>query len=435
MISSKTLTALIGVALVMLTGCRGQEPPKTLAECHEGRTREIRSVLSGLRNIAPEGTDDAHWFEQGVKYLEQNDLPGYVRVLQVGSRSVRQALSPLEAPIRSINLKYDKYEAALSGKPWPPVEPAIIPPPDPLAASAIVQPPAGLMPGPIVQPPAGMMPSPRRALAKGESEELRVARAQLATAKAKVRLEAARGGSPEAQKAAAQELARLSQLVSTLLQKELSELEATTQPSATTAQALYQQAIAEFEVDSDKSEKLLIQARKILEALEPLSPDDYEANNLKTNISSFETNIFRPEKLFKLAQYYKSTDPARAGLYLKGALNTVLNVNPDQEFVRRLIPLFKELFPDESTEELEAFAAGKPSPRAEAEKRQKEAEALRKRQAKALQYYHNALGLKTPNPKAAKDYLRQALELDPDEDLRRKIHKLREDLERSKGKE
>ena len=148
-----------------------------------------------------------------MNYLEQNDLPGYVRVLQVGSRSVRQALSPLEAPIRSINLKYDKYEAALSGKPWPPVEPAIIPPPDPLAASAIVQPPAGLMPGPIVQSPAGMMSSPMRALAKGKSGELRVARAQLRLAKAKVRLETARGGSPEAQKAAAQEVARLSQLV------------------------------------------------------------------------------------------------------------------------------------------------------------------------------------------------------------------------------
>ena len=112
-------------------------------------------------------------------------------------------------------------------------------------------------------------------------------------------------------------------------------------------------------MDSNKSEELLIQARKILE---PLSPLDETANVLKSNITAFETNLFRPEKLFKLAQYYKITDPARAGLYLKGALNTVLNVKPDQEFVRRLIPLFKELFPDESTEEMEAFAAGKPSP-------------------------------------------------------------------------
>ena len=441
--SSQALTALLGFTLVTLAGCRAQEPPKTLAECRERRTQEIRSVLSGLRNIAPEGTDDAHWFEEGVNCLKQNDFPGYVRVAQVASRSVRQALGPFEARSREIHVKYDKYEASLSGKPWPPVEPAEIPPPDPMVATAIGQPPAGMMsipigqppdgmmPGPIVQPPAGMMPGPMRARAKGESGELRVARAQLATAKAKVRWEATRGGSPEAQQAAAQEVARLSQLVSTLLQKELSGLEATTQPPVTTAQALYQQAIAEFEVDSDKSEELLVQARKILE---PLSPLDETANVLKSSITAFETNLFRSEKLFKLAQDYKNTDPARAGQYLKGALNNVLHVNPDQKFVRRLIPLFKELFPDESTEEMEAFAAGRPFLQSEVGNPIEDEEALRKRRAKALQHYRNAVSLTTRNPKAAKDYLRQALELDPDEDLRRKIDKLQEELERSKGK-
>src|SRR4051794_5361365 len=96
--------------------------------------------------------------------------------------------------------------------------------------------------------------------------------------------------------------------------------------------------------------------------------------------------------------------------------------SPTRTSVRQA--LYKELFPDENTEEFEAFADGKPSPRAEAETRRKEAEDLRKRQQRALQYYRNAANLQTSNPKAAREYLQQTLELDPDQDLRNKIERL-----------
>ena len=59
-----------------------------------------------------------------------------------------------------------------------------------------------------------------------ESDELRLARAQLATARARVQLEAISGSSPEVQRAAAEEVARLSQLIANLARRDLSRMEA-----------------------------------------------------------------------------------------------------------------------------------------------------------------------------------------------------------------
>jgi tetratricopeptide (TPR) repeat protein len=419
--SSKALTALLASGLVTLAGCRGQEPPKTLAECQERRTQEIQSVFSGLRNIAPEGTADADWFEEGVNRLKRNDFAGYVSVIRVCSRSVIQALGPLRARIENINLKYDKYEAALSGKPWPPVPPAPLPQREPAPPAANQQ-------------PIGPMAEAVEVLPKRDSAELQLARAQLATAEARLRFEAARGGSPEAQRAAAQEVARLSQLVVELSQKELSGMEANlhpaegnTQLAIATAQALYEQALAELPRHPETTMELVARARRVFRAPNPLGgvPFDRDANNLNVHLFELEMALERPEVLYRLAQHYKNTDPEKARKYLRD----VLNVQPDQALVRQLIPLHRELFPGESTEELEAFAAGKPSPHAEAEARAKEAEPLRKRQQRALQYYRSAVNLQKNNPKAAQEYLQQALTLDPDKDLRNKIERLQATLD------
>lgn len=422
----KSLTALLASGLLALAGCRGQEPPKTLAECQERRSQEIRSVLSGLRNVAPDGTDDAHWFEEGVNRLRRNDLSGYAGVLRVCSRSVRQALGPLEGRIESINLKYDKYEAVLSGKPWPPAPPAPMPQPEP-------QPPAPADP----KGPMGGMMEVDRAPPKGESAELRLARAQLATAESKVRLEAARGGPPEVQGAAAQEVARLSELVAELSRRELAELEAEINPAGSnarsairTAEVLCRNARAEREPHPDKARELTAKARKILDALGPSMPTDEATKLVMAEVAMAEAGLFPTNELLGMAQRYKDADGPRAGIYVKEIMHRAFDTDSDRSLVRQILPLYKEIFADENTEEFEAFADGRPSPKAEAEQREQEAAALRKRQQKALQYYRNAVSLKTPNPKAARDYIRQALELEPEDDLRRKIDKLRDELER-----
>ncbi len=277
-------------------------------------------------------------------------------------------------------------------------------------------------------------------LPEEQSGELRLARAQLATAEAKVRLENARG-SPVALQAAAQEVARLSQLVAELSRRELAELEAEINPAGSDAQSaiisaevLCRSARAEWEPHPDRARELIAKARKILDALDPTMPMDEATKLVMAEVAMAEAGLSPTNELLRMAQQYKDADRLRAGIYVKELMHRAFDTGSDRSLVRQILPLYKELFADENTEEFDTFADGRPSPKVESERRRQEAAALQKRQQKALQYYRNAVSLKAPNPKAAEDYIRQALELEPDDDLRRKIDKLRGELERSRGK-
>jgi hypothetical protein len=165
------------------------------------------------------------------------------------------------------------------------------------------------------QPPSSSVVVPTKALANGHSEELRQAKAQLATAEARLRLEKTRGGSGEAVEAAAQEVARLSKMVVELAKAEPDDSEVKAAGFALpgngneSAESLYDRAVT---LKSSNPAKSL----DLLQEVEKRARDDTLFQKAFALTNKVKSN---PESLYLLAVKYKSSDPEKARAFLNSA--------------------------------------------------------------------------------------------------------------------